>query len=654
MSSPFSEPPVVEDSSVIVLSTRARVRAFFDRLLGHPLPSQEQEENKIGVLRGVPALGLDGLGSSAYGPEAALIILLPLGTLGLAYIGPIIGLICELLVILYFSYRQNIAAYPNGGGSYSVAKANLGTQASLVAAAALIVDYILNVAVGISAGIGALVSAFPALHPYTLGLCLVTLVFITIMNLRGVRESSFVFGIPTYLFIGSSLLVIGLGVAKALLAGGHPLPVVQPPKLSHATLGVSFWLLMRAFASGCTAMTGVEAVSNGVTAFSQPVTQNARRTLTVIVVVLFLLLVGIAYLTHSYEIGARVQNAPGYQSVFSQLVAAIIGRGIIYYLTIGSLLAVLALSANTSFADFPRLCRVVAEDDFLPHSFATLGRRLVYSLGISLLAVLAGLLLIAFGGITDRLIPLFAVGAFLAFTLSQAGMVMHWKKEKDEPSPMALGINALGATVTALALIVILVAKFIEGAWLTVLVIPGLVLVFNRIHAHYHRVESETRCYTPLDPAPLDEPIVVIPIGGWDSVAEKAVKFALRLSSQVEIIYVSSDEKGADELRQQWAELVEGPLQQASLPTPRLVILSSPYRLLFDPLLNHVKTLQQQHPQTYINVFVPELVQSRWVEYLQHTQRALGLKALLLFLRDPYLVVTNVPWYLTAKSKPPS
>ena len=389
--------------------------SFLSFLLGRPLASSEQAERKIGVFAGVPALGLDGLSSSAYGPEAALTILLPLGMSGVWYIGPITVFILLLLALLYLSYRQTIGAYPVNGGSYTVAKENLGTSASLLAAAALMIDYVLTVAVGISAGVAALVSAVPSLHKYTLPMCMVILLLITLANLRGTKEAGWAFAAPTYLFIGTLGCVLISGIVKAIASGGQPQALVAPPPVSEATEAVGLWLLLRSFASGCTAMTGVEAVSNGVSAFKDPTVRFARRTLTVIVVILAMLLGGIAYLAQSYHVGAMDQDQPGYQSVLSQLTAAVVGRGWLYYVTIGSVLTVLCLSANTSFVDFPRLCRLVAGDDFMPRSFAVFGRRLVYSVGILFLAASAGVLLFAFDGITDRLIPLFAVGALHGF-----------------------------------------------------------------------------------------------------------------------------------------------------------------------------------------------------------------------------------------------
>jgi amino acid transporter len=403
---------------------------WIDVLFGRPLASSEDEGERISPTQGIPTFGLDALSSAAYGPEAALTILLPLGLLGVRYIVPLTAAVIGLLVIVYFSYRQTIAAYPMGGGSYTVAKENLGNWAGLLAGAALMIDYLLNVAVGISAGIGALVSAVPSLQPHTLAMCLAVLVILTVVNLRGVKEAGSAFVAPTYLFVGTLGLVIVIGLYKVVQSGGHPVAVVSMAKQTPVALqAVGSWILVKAFASGCTALTGVEAVSNGVQAFQKPVVPAARTTLTAIIAILIVLLGGIALLVRYYGIMATDPGQPGYQSVLSLLTAAVAGKGIFYDLTMFSVLLVLCLSANTSFADFPRLCRMVARDDYLPHSLTGRGRRLVYSQGILALAILAGLLLILFGGVTDRLIPLFAVGAFMAFTLSQAGMVGHWRRK---------------------------------------------------------------------------------------------------------------------------------------------------------------------------------------------------------------------------------
>jgi amino acid transporter len=367
--------------------------SFLHFLLGRPLSSHEEEEQKVGVGAGIPMLGLDALSSAAYGPEAAMTLLIALGAAGIGYIVPISTIIIVILLIVYTSYLQTIGAYPSGGGSFTVARRNLGVFPGLLAGAALLLDYVLVVAVGISAGVGALVSALPALQPYTLSLCLAILVFITIVNLRGVRESGLAFVLPTYAFVFCLFTVLAIGMVKTWASGGQPMPVMPPPAVPAATTAVSLWLLLHAFASGCTAMTGVEAVSNGVPVFAAPAVRNARRTLTAIIAILVVLLGGIAYVSQAYHIAATEPGVEGYQSVLSQLVAAVVGQGVFYYVSIAAILSVLALSANTGFADFPRLCRLIAENGFLPRTFASRGRRLVYSQGIYVLAALSAVLL---------------------------------------------------------------------------------------------------------------------------------------------------------------------------------------------------------------------------------------------------------------------
>src|SRR6202522_990614 len=428
---------------------------ILDVLVGKPIRTSDERAEQIGPIQGIPIFGLDALSSAAYGPEAALSLLIPLGLLGVRYIVFISAAIITLLVIVYFSYRQTIAAYPSGGGSYTVARFNLGAPASLLAAAALLADYILTAAVGISAGVGALVSAIPSLLPHTVSLCVGILIVITILNLRGVREAGTVFAIPTYLFVGTILITIVGGIVRVLLSGGHPTPAVALPAAPPVTAVVSYWLLLKVFASGCTALTGVEAVSNGVKAFKEPTVKNAQRTLTVIIFLLAVMLAGISYLVRVYGIAATDPGQPGYQSVLSMLTSAVFGKGIFYYLTMGSILVVLSLSANTAFAAFPRLCRAIALNNYLPRVFAYRGRRLVYTYGIVVLAVLCGGVLIFFGGVTDRLIPLYAVGAFLAFTLSQAGMVVHWRKKRGAGWLKSALVNGLGATATRITTVVV-------------------------------------------------------------------------------------------------------------------------------------------------------------------------------------------------------
>src|ERR1700691_2043710 len=486
---------------------------IIDLIVGKPLRTTDERAEQIGPAAGVSIFGLDGLSSAAYGPEAALSLLIPLGLLGVRYILPVSVAIITLLIIVYFSYLQTIAAYPSGGGSYTVARFNLGASASLLAAAALLTDYILTAAVGISAGVGALVSAVPALQPHTVSLCLGILALIMMLNLRGVHDTGVAFTIPTYLFVGTLLILIGGGVIRVVLSGGHPSPASPLPVAGPATVAVSYWLLLKVFASGCTALTGVEAVSNGVKAFREPGVKNAQRTLTVIIFLLAVMLAGISYLVKVYGIAATDPGQPGYQSVLSMLTAAVFGKGIFYYLTIASILIVLSLSANTAFADFPRLCRAISQNNYLPHVFGYRGRRLVYTYGIVALALLCGGLLILFGGVTDRLIPLYAVGAFLAFTLSQIGMVMHWRKKRGPGWLKSALVNGLGALVTGITVIVVLVAKVTQGAWITLLFIPLTIVFFIEVRRHYHSIKMRIACRLPIQTDSLRQhPIVVIPI----------------------------------------------------------------------------------------------------------------------------------------------
>ncbi len=629
--------------------TRAAVgalMAFLDWLIGRPLSNLDEEHHHIGAATGIPVLGLDALSSAAYGPEAALTLLLPLGALGIGYVAPIIAIICTILVVVYLSYRQTIAAYPNGGGSYTVAKENLGAPFGLLAGAALALDYILNVAVGISAGVGALVSAVPELLPHTLALCLVILAAITIVNLRGLKESGLIFMVPTYAFVGLLAIVIVIGLAKAIASGGAPEPVEAPPLVPPAIEAAGVWLLLKAFASGCTAMTGVEAVSNAVPIFKKPAIPLAQRTLTAIIAILIILLAGIAYLCQVYGIAATEPGADGYQSVLSMLIAAVCGRGIFYYVTIGAIVAVLALSANTSFADFPRLCRVLAEDRYLPGSFAERGRRLVFSTGIVLLAILAGALLVAFGGITDRLIPLFAIGAFLAFTLSQAGMVVHWRKVRGRHARRAMIINGAGAIATGLTLVVVTISKFGEGAWLTVVVVPLLVVFFVRTNRHYRDVGRQIATIEPMEMPERQDPIVVIAAGTWNKLTQQGLKFALRLSDEIYLVQVKTETSTIEDLSDNWELLIANPARRARIAQPRLVVLSSHFREFFTPFVKFVRELSEKHPDRDIAVVVPDLIVRHWYEGILHNNRGTFLRMLLRAQCSDRVVLIGTPFHL--------
>jgi amino acid transporter len=542
---------------------------------------------------------------------------------------PISAVIILILLAVYFSYRQTIVAYPGGGGSYTVSRENLGQRFGLLAGAALALDYILNVAVGISAGVGALVSAIPSLLPHALLLCLAILVVMTLVNLRGVKDSGLVFTLPTCAFTGTLAVVIVVGVVKVIAHGGHPTPVAPAPAIPAATEALSLWVLLRAFASGCTAMTGVEAVSNAVPIFRPPTVKEAQKTLTAIIAILIFLLIGIAYLCRAYGVGATEPGKPGYQSVLSMLTAAVLGRGPFYFLTIGSIVTVLAFSANTSFADFPRLCRILAEDRYLPGIFSVRGRRLVFSHGIILLAVLSGALLIAFGGITDRLIPLFAIGALLAFTLSQAGMIGHWRKNPGAAAVRFLLINALGAIATGLTVVIVAVAKFGEGAWLTVLVIPLLMIFFRGVNRHYRRIGRAIATIDPLVPPEPQSPVVVLAAGGWNKMMQQGLKFALRLSRDVYVVQVKTETDSIEDLSDNWDLLIASPAHVAGIPQPKLILLRSRFREFLEPFVSFVNQLEAEHPDREIAVVIPDLVMNHWYETMLHNNRGTFLRTLL-------------------------
>ncbi|MBB5342923.1 APC family permease [Tunturibacter empetritectus] len=618
-----------------------------DSIIGRPLATSEERAEHIGVAAGIPIFGLDGLTSAAYGPEAAMTLLIPLGIGGVEYGWRIIGAILILLAIVYFSYRQTIAAYPGGGGSYTVASENLGEKPGLLAAAALMIDYILTAAVGISAGVTALTSAVPRLQPHTLLICLVILTILALVNMRGVKDTGTAFIIPTFLFVSTLLALIVVGMWKTVHAGGHPMAMAPIPAALPATVGtLGMWMLLKAFASGCAAMTGVEAVSNGVMAFGEPRVQRAQRTLTVIIGILMVLLFGIAYLAKTYRIMPMDPDAAQFQSLLSLLVTAVFGRGWFYFLTMGSVLLALALSANTAFADFPRLTRAIALHDYLPHVFILRGRRLLYSHGIYALTGFTAVILILFGGVTDRLIPLYAIGAFLAFTLSQAGMVVHWMKgEAHKGRVWHMFVNGIGAVATGITTLVVLVAKFRAGAWVTALLVPVLIGVMWVVKRHYSRVRREMSDMTPLNLVNLQEPIVVIPMARWDRITEKAMRFGLLLSKEIKVVHVhSDDEEGSlDEL---WHEYVMDPIKKEGLQEPELVTIPSNYRFIINPLMDYILKLEEENPGRKVAVLLPELVVRHWWENALHNQRVQLLKLLLLVKGNQRIVVVNIPWYL--------
>jgi amino acid transporter len=617
-----------------------------DSLFGKPLATSEERAEHIGVSAGIPIFGLDALTSAAYGPETALALLIPLGIQGIHHLIPIISAILVLLVIVFLSYRQTIAAYPSGGGSYTVASENLGIGAGLVAAAALMIDYILTAAVGISAGVEAIVSDQPWLHPHTLLLCIVILAVLALINMRGTKETGAAFIAPTFCFVGSLLVTVGVGAFRTFAAGGHPVSMAVMPEPMPATVGyLGLWLLLKAFSNGCAAMTGVEAVSNGVMAFREPRAKNAQRTLTVIIAILIVLLYGTAWLANKYGIMAMDPMRHGYQSLLSLIVMAVFGRGWFYHFTMWSVFLALALSANTAFAGFPRLARTIAMNDYLPHVFTLRGRRLLFSHGIYALTALAGILLIMFKGRTDYLISLYAIGAFLAFTLSQAGMVVHWKnlKGKQKGRLWLMLVNGTGALATGITTIIVLIAKFTSGAWVTALLIPTLILLMVAVKQHYTRVKEVVKMGR-LNLSNLQEPIIVIPMARWDRMSEKAIRFGVLISTDIKVITVECGERD-EPIGATWEKNVLVPIRDKGLPQPQLITLRSPNHVV-TPLMDHILELERQNPDRKITVLLPELVVNHWWEYLLHNQRVQLLKLLLLLRGKQRIIVVNIPWYL--------
>jgi amino acid transporter len=625
--------------------TYSFVVSLRELILGKPLRNDEEQVERVRPVSAIPAMGLDALASAAYGPEAALTVLLPLGHMAPRYIVGISVAVVAVLSAVYCSYRQTIAAYPDGGGAYTVAKDNLGPHIGLLAATALCVDYILNVTVAISAGVGAIASAVPALLPKTLSLGLVILLILTVVNLRGVRSAGVAFMAPTYLFIAVLGVSILLGIAKVVVHG-QAVPAVPPVTVPATMSAAGAWLLLRSFASGCTALTGVEAVSNAIPVFREPKAILARRTLASIVSILAYLLLGVAVLSRLYGISATPPGQNGYQSVLSQMIAAVAGRGPFYYLAMAAVLMVLALSANTSFTDFPRVCRLLAQDAYLPAGFAHRGRRLVYTHGIVALALLSACLLIAFQGITDRLIPLFAVGAFTAFTLSQLGMVMRWRRVGGPTARRSMLVNGLGAFATAATLGTIVISKFTEGAWLTILSFPLLWAAFVHFRRHQECLERQLVDEQPLSPQPVRPPMVVVPLRRLDRVAHQALHFGMSISPEVEAVQVRvEDLQTQSDLSRRWEDLVERPLRAAGRQPPRLVIIPSPYREHLQPIIDHVLGLADRHQDRVVAVVLPEVVERRWYHFLT-SQSATLLTQLLLWRGDPRVVVVNAPWYV--------
>ena len=609
-----------------------RGTAVWHLLVGPPRPARGSGKDRITPIEGLSALSLDALTSVAYGPEAIILVLAVAGAGALHLVLPITIAIVALLAILVFSYRQVIDAYPMGGGAYAVSRANLGTNTSLVAAAALVVDYTLTVAVSIAAGVASLESAFPSLSGATVPLCLGILLFITVLNLRGLGETARAFLLPTMVFIVGLLAIIAIGLIHPLGLNQPQLGSSQVPTTGLKT--VSILLILKAFSAGCSALTGVEAIANGVPLFREPRAVRAKRTEMLLGIILGTMLLGLAVLAKRWNIGPRTG-----QTVLSQIMAMAVGRGWAYYIVSITITIVLALAANTSFGGLPVLASLVAKDNYLPHLFTLRGDRQVFSNGIVVLAVMAGALLVAVRGNTNTLIPLFAIGVFIGFTLSQTGLVVHWRKTRPPGWRRRALINGLGAVITAIATVVFLISKFTEGAWVVVIAIPAFVCLFLRIHAYYERAGKELKIgQIPSEPVPKHT-IVIVPVNQVSRLTEHALCEAESLGQEVRAVTVvlnSGDEsaEAADNFQRQWRTWDPG------VP---LHVLHNEYASVVQPLVGFIDDVREDHPDDQIVVLIPVVKPPKRRFRILHNQIDLVLSAALRGRDDIVVARVSVP-----------
>lgn len=607
-------------------------RLLHDTLFGPPLATAEEPHQRVGKLQALPILASDNISSSAYATEEMTRILVFAGAGALTLTVPLTITLVGVLAVVVFSYSQVIRAYPLGGGSYAASKENLGTFPSLVAAAALLVEYVLTIAVSVAAGVAALTSFAPQLFEYRVPLALLIIAVLVIGNLRGIRESGRIFSIPTYLYIVALASLIAYGIFR--LATGT-MPEYQAPKewLPRSVEPFAFLLILRAFSSGAVALTGVEAVSNGVRILRPPESRNANITLMWMAIIFGSIFLGISFL--SSKIGL-VPDPKEQETIISQLVRLVAGGGWYLFVIQGATALLLVLAANTAFVAFPRLSSVLASDRFFPNQFLYRGGRLALSTGIIGVGALAATFIIIFGGSVHALIPLYTVGVFVAFTLSQVGMVTYWRRVKGKWWRWAMLLNGLGGAVTAVVAIEAIVVKFTHGAWIVFLLIPLLVLMMLAIHRHYMRLGQQLRVdrLSPL-PRVTQSHVVVVPVGDVNKAVLAALAYARGLSPDIRAVNVSDDLKGADHLREKWDEWA---------PDIPLIVIEAPYRYWTGPLLRYVESLSQQDQSTPVTVVVPEFVPSRWWEHLLHGQSALRLKMAL--LSRPNVVVVDIPYQL--------
>ena len=599
-------------------------------LVGYPLKTAQAEHERLSKRLALAVFSSDALSSVAYATEEILLVLVP-ASLAFAHFSiPISMAIVALLAILTVSYSQIIFEYPQGGGAYVVSKSNLGEWPGLTAAASLMIDYVLTVAVSVAAGIAAITSAIPSLFPHRTVLGVLAIVLVLIVNLRGVRESGKVFAIPTYMFIVSILLMLGAGAGQLLFGTLTPL-TPQTVVAETAVESISLFLLLRAFSSGCTALTGVEVISNGVTAFHHPEPKNAALTMAMMAAVLGTLFLGIS--TMAYLIGVTPKED---ETIVSQVAHAILGEGFLYYLVQGTTMGILILAANSAFAGFPRLASLLARDGFMPHQMQMMGDRLVFSNGVVILGLFSCLLIVLFAGDTHALIPLYAVGVFLSFTLSQAGMVRRWLLKRGPRWKGKLVVNGIGAAATAIATIIIASTKFAHGAWIVIVLIPLIIMMFRAIRSHYKAVAEQVQLTRDARPPRPRRNLILIPIGAVNKAVVRAVDYARSRGGEVRAVLIDVDKEETAVVEMKWAQWGCG------VP---LIVLPSPYRSILGALMDYVEENLDKDPECWITVVLPEILPARWWQNILHNQRALLLKGALLF--KDRVVLTDVPFHLT-------
>jgi amino acid transporter len=611
-------------------------------LIGAPISTAQAGHERLSKIKALAVLSSDALSSVAYATEEILRVLLVAGSLAYLDVSlPIGGAIILLLIIVGVSYRQTIKAYPHGGGSYIVAKDNLGTGPALTAGAALLTDYVLTVAVSIAAAVAALVSAFPGLQTHRVAVGVAFIVLVTVLNLRGIRESGTIFAVPTYLFLAGIGTMLAIGIAQT---AGEGFAVHEPPEAARDLAGggaLTLFLVLKAFSSGCAALTGVEAISDGVPAFKPPEWRNARATLTVMISILALTFGGITFLAHQFGAFPMEGDSPDYETVISQIARHTFGGTNAGYFYIQfATMAILVLAANTAYSDFPRLAYFLARDRFMPRQFTFRGDRLAFSTGIITLGLLSAIVLGVYAGEVEHLIPLYALGVFTSFTISQFAMFTRWQRRREPGWQMGRVINLAGAMATAVVAGVVAITKFGSGAWLTVIIIVLLILMMRAINKHYDAARRELATSTPLRPEDIVH-TVIVPVASLNRVALQTLAYAQSIADNVTAVHVLEDEDDAAEFTANWGEL--------KIPV-QVVLIESPYRALTAPLLKYIDEIDKQRPNDTLTVVLPEFIARHWWEHLLHNQTALRLKAALLF--RPGIIVTSVPYHLERSREP--